>query len=411
MQFYILTAILCAVFASSMGDGTGISPTGTNIWLTVGLPSCLPSIFAIIICVLKHNVKPQISRQQNCLENVERLSMLIWFAATIWICFGTNWGMYTASISASTTISTAVFLLPILVSISLLWLILSMAMESKLADVNWRTGIQRVWLLIKLQLLTILVPLGMLMIANDLVNLEWDASQSAEGSQILSSANLQFIALPTVIFAIVCLMPMILCWILPTRSISETTLGRQLLVLAHESETAIREIRIWHTGNRVLNGLVVGLLPIGRKILLTDRLINLMDADQIAAVFLHEVGHAKRNHMLIRFLAASFPMVGGYMVLSMIGLGELFAVVVSMIGAAVVFGWVARSLEFDADQFASVQLTRLCGSNQNYIQALEIIRADEPKSDRFSWLHPTVSLRIQRLAAMAPTPVLNSSKL
>ena len=99
------------------------------------------------------------------------------------------------------------------------------------------------------------------------------------------------------------------------------------------------------------------------------------------------------------------------MALSMIGLGELLAVVVSMIGAAIAFGWVARSLEFDADQFASMQLTRLCGSNQTYIQALEIIRADEPKSDRFSWLHPTVSLRIQRLTAVTPIAELNPSKL
>lgn len=412
MQFYILAAILCAVFASTLsGDETQTLPTDTNLWLTIGLLCCLPSALAILICVIQRQTKPQSSSEQNDLENIERLSIFIWLAATIWICFGTNWGMLTASISASATISTIIFLLPILVSISLLWIVLSLAMESKLEWENWSKGIQRVWLLVKLQLLTILVPLGILMLAKDLVNFEWVASQSAEGSQIMSSANLQFIVLPTMIFAIVCLMPKILCWILPTRSISETTLGRQLLVLAKESETPIHEIRIWHTGNRVLNGLVVGLLPIGRKILLTDRLIHLMDADQIAAVFLHEIGHAKRNHMLIRFLAASVPMLGGYMALSMIGFGELLAVVVSMIGAAIVFGWVARSLEFDADQFASMQLTRLCGSNQTYIQALEIIRADEPKSDRFSWLHPTVSLRIQRLTSMAPVAELNPSKL
>ncbi len=249
------------------------------------------------------------------------------------------------------------------------------------------------------------------MVAHDVAKFEGFLNQLFGPNSAVAMGDLKYILLPAAMFLVVCLMPNVLCWILPTRTISETQLGRQLLGLAKQSGVWLHDVKLWNTGNRVMNGLVVGLLPIGRQILLTDRLIHSMDANQIAAVFLHEIGHAKRNHLLIRFSAVSVPMVGSYCLLTLNGVSEGLAIVFSILVTGLIFGWVAKALEFDADQFASTQLTRFCGSNQSYIQSLEIIRADQPKSDRFSWLHPTLSNRIKRLEAMAPTPVLNPSKL
>ena len=412
MQFFILTAVLCAVFASSGPPNASASFSSSAVfWLTIVLPFCLPGLVSALLCA-----KINIGKSQNAsgLKDfcfVEKIGMMIWFVVTVSICFGTSWASFTDRISSTTTISTCVFLSPIFLSLISVWLILSIASQTTLTLPSFIRGVQQVWFQIKLQLLTILIPLGILMVAHDVAKFEGFLNQLFGPNSAVAMGDLKYILLPAAMFLVVCLMPNVLCWILPTRTISETQLGRQLLGLAKQSGVWLHDVKLWNTGNRVMNGLVVGLLPIGRQILLTDRLIHSMDANQIAAVFLHEIGHAKRNHLLIRFSAVSVPMVGSYCLLTLNGVSEGLAIVFSILVTGLIFGWVAKALEFDADQFASTQLTRFCVSNQSYIQSLEIIRADQPKSDRFSWLHPTLSNRIKRLEAMAPTPVLNPSKL
>lgn len=411
MQFFILAAILCAVFASSGPSNASSSFSSVeNIWLTIGLPFCLPGLVSALLCARIQSVKPQNTAVLNDLGFVEKFGIVIWFVVTVSICFGTSWAGFTDRMSSSTTIATCVFLSPILLSLISVWLILSIACRATPTLPSLIRGVQQVWLQIKLQLLTILIPLGILMVANDVAKSDWFSSQVFGPESSNAMNDLKYFLLPAAMLLVVCLMPKILCWILPTRTISQTQLGRQLLVLAKESGVWLDDVKLWNTGNRVMNGLVVGLQPIGRQILLTDRLIHLMDANQIAAVFLHEIGHAKRNHMLIRFAVVSVPMAGNYFLLTSNGFSEVLAILFSILVTGFIFGWVAKVLEFDADQFASRQLTRFCGSNQSYIQSLEIIRADQPKSDRFSWLHPTVSNRIKRLKAMTPAPALNPSK-
>src|SRR6202041_825238 len=71
-------------------------------------------------------------------------------------------------------------------------------------------------------------------------------------------------------------------------------------------------ILIWHTRHQFANAMVTGFVPWIRYIVLTDRLIDELDPDEIKAVFGHEVGHIKHHHLLfyLAFFLTSFALLG-----------------------------------------------------------------------------------------------------
>ncbi|MEZ6036828.1 MAG: M48 family metalloprotease [Planctomycetota bacterium] len=50
------------------------------------------------------------------------------------------------------------------------------------------------------------------------------------------------------------------------------------------------------TGMRAVNAMMVGPLPIGRHLCLTDALLAMLDEHAVAGVMAHEIGHARRGH-------------------------------------------------------------------------------------------------------------------
>lgn len=64
------------------------------------------------------------------------------------------------------------------------------------------------------------------------------------------------------------------------------------------------------TGMRAMNAMMVGPLPIGRFLCVTDGLVRMLDVDSLTGVVAHEVGHARRGHpLLLMLLAAAVPLL------------------------------------------------------------------------------------------------------
>ncbi|MDK1031609.1 MAG: M48 family metalloprotease, partial [Planctomycetia bacterium] len=76
-------------------------------------------------------------------------------------------------------------------------------------------------------------------------------------------------------------------------------LRSRLEALASRARLRVRDILHWPTYSTILNGCVVG--PIGRfrYIMMTDALLETLPAQEIEAVFAHEIGHIKHRHMLL----------------------------------------------------------------------------------------------------------------
>jgi STE24 endopeptidase len=194
------------------------------------------------------------------------------------------------------------------------------------------------------------------------------------------------------------------------------------------------DILVWNTHNTMATALLVGPLPFLRYVVLTDRLIANLEAEELEAVFGHEVGHVKHNHMFVYFsllLASVVLLLAGWnVVLEGIhfaflqhGLATVFPDA-SWWGASfswlihvpflmalatyvyLVFGFLSRDGERQADLFACRAV-----SFPAFLAALERVRVlnglpSRSKGWFAAWRHPSIGDRIDFLEKMQQFPWL-----
>lgn len=136
-------------------------------------------------------------------------------------------------------------------------------------------------------------------------------------------------------------------------------LARPLRAVAEALGFPGRRVLVLDTGGRAVNAMLVGPLPFGRVLCLTDGLLQVLDLEALSGVVAHEVGHARMGHPgLLLLLTVVLPMLS-------IGAwtpywGELNTPVQVAGGLLLmVFGWslvraAAHRFEHEAD-IASVQ--------------------------------------------------------
>ena len=83
----------------------------------------------------------------------------------------------------------------------------------------------------------------------------------------------------------------------PTQSLPPGPLRDRLERVAARFGFRCTDILVWDTGGVVVNAGVTGATPWYRYVLLTDALIDGLNDHEIAAVFGHEVGHARHRHL------------------------------------------------------------------------------------------------------------------
>lgn len=187
-------------------------------------------------------------------------------------------------------------------------------------------------------------------------------------------------------------------------------LRERLVWFARSHGVKVRDIRaLKGRSDKHANALVAGVIPGFKYIFLTDYLIEEMDDEELLAVVAHEVGHAKKKHLLIKLAVpfiAMVVMVGLVFLLDVIGILDgvgfgafLIAMPLVFIGSIVVLqGVIGLKLEHAADEFASETVGR-----ESMIGALEKL-ADLNMTKRdsggvFNLLtqHPSIDKRIRHL--------------
>jgi Zn-dependent protease with chaperone function len=148
-------------------------------------------------------------------------------------------------------------------------------------------------------------------------------------------------------------LPAALTKILPSEPFPAGPMRDTLERLARAIGLRYREMRVWKTGGKGLNAMVVGLTPGTRRIFVTDGLLDALPTDEVQAVFCHEAAHAQRSH-LVWFLALSGVLSLFFMLadelLQRVGISillkELLYLGILWFG---VLGWVSRKFEREAD--------------------------------------------------------------
>ena len=203
--------------------------------------------------------------------------------------------------------------------------------------------------------------------------------------------------------------------------------------LARRHRIRIGRLLVWRTGGCMMNAAVMGVLPMVRRLLVTDALLEQLRTDEVRAVIAHELGHLRFRHLvwtvaaMVAVLMSAAVAVGGVLTLAQPLMGEgLFlwlevgGYVIAVAGMLTIFGWVSRRFEQQADAFAVRALTedpsltpgpdgrRTAGAGridpmivllmQETLERVTRLNGGSP--ERRSWRHGSVRARQRALAAL-----------
>ncbi len=161
----------------------------------------------------------------------------------------------------------------------------------------------------------------------------------------------------------------------------------RLIAMCRQHHVGIRELLLWRTFGGMINAAVMGLIKPVRYILVTDGLLETVPQRQVEAVMAHELAHIRRHHILWLLVTAIGTLQAAWLVWAFLverllidAIGAIVAglamspesvhtlqqptslQMVALTGAGLtwmlVFGWVSRRFERQADTFAVQHLTR-----------------------------------------------------
>lgn len=162
--------------------------------------------------------------------------------------------------------------------------------------------------------------------------------------------------------------------VLDVRAMPQGTLRHALQEVANLHGVAIRQILVWRTNGSLFNAAVMGLTGRLRYVLMTDALLDSMRQEQVVAVMAHEIGHVRRHHMPWMVIClfgsmgvaatATYPIAwlvqesGWFRSSASVDAIGLAMTLVQLVLALIIFGWVCRRFERQADTFAVQHLSR-----------------------------------------------------
>jgi Zn-dependent protease with chaperone function len=187
------------------------------------------------------------------------------------------------------------------------------------------------------------------------------------------------------VFGVLLFVPFAMRFALRAHPLGDGPLRERLEAYSRRVGFRARDILVWRTGGDAPNAFVVGALPRFRYVFITDGLLRTLDEEEIAAVFAHEAGHARRGHVplffgftavlsLVQFVPGVDSLLGG----ALSWMPPLVrALVVMVVWLGVVFGWISRRFEQEADVFGIETLPRADdappGADHPFPRALERI--------------------------------------
>ena len=160
---------------------------------------------------------------------------------------------------------------------------------------------------------------------------------------------------------------------------------REMLdVVARRANFRPRDVRIWRTGFLMANAAIVGMGD-RRVVLFSDSLLASLHPRELAAVYGHEIGHAKRRHVGIFLVwTLTFFLGADWLATSFAPENEWLAagiVAAVLLGWILAFGWLSRRCELEADLYS----LELLGDPEGMTLALE--RVGGRINDVAGWRH------------------------
>jgi STE24 endopeptidase len=203
--------------------------------------------------------------------------------------------------------------------------------------------------------------------------------------------------------------PLVIVRIWKTSRLPDCPLRERLTLLCKRIGVGFRDIRVWETpGHFFANAAVMGVAGFVRYIIVSRSLIEVMPEEEVEAVFAHELGHARRHHMVFYLVLAANFMLLAHIFESITGTAieeEATYLVIWTVLFAVywggVFGYVSRLFEREADLFGA-EASPDFGTFAIALARIAHINGVSP--DARSWRHGSIRSRVEFLSAAARVP-------
>ncbi len=358
-----------------------------------------------------------------------RIHTGIWILGCVLICIVAKWGTLVRhdwNLANSFLIDEILIVAPVLLPLLGSWFLFGWLDEKKAPETSrFQSALHYCGLRSQIYMGLTLIPMFVLWVANDVAYLVSPGETSGVQWAILFFA---FLA-STICF------PWILVFVWPNEKLADSTLRKRISEIAEEKNIRVADIRIWKTGNQVTNAMVAGFFWPFRMVWLSDRMLQLLNADELDTVLRHEIGHAKRQHLPIRLLILLVPLIASAILffvfperlghwaerLESIGISQSWLCWVLLPSLGIVYlvwalSWVSHVIEKDADIEACLA-TEAAHANSSRAASLDAERTQSFKSallkissqmpggiHKQTLLHPSIIDRAMFLTNLAGNP-------
>jgi Zn-dependent protease with chaperone function len=296
--------------------------------------------------------------------------------------------------------------------------------------VAWPSRLRFVVARTRSNILLLLVPILLVVAASEA--LEPRIARAAPAFWASGGAEIAPLAIAMCVYLI---SPLLARLVLDLAPLPPGEMRSDLEEVCRASGVRVRDILVWRTDDAMVNGAVMGLVGPLRYVMLTDGLLELLPRQQLRAVMAHEIGHVRRRHLpwmlaaLVALLVVASLLVeapvrvadeairtAGWSVDTTIEALlwlERGAMLSATALALVLFGWLSRRIERQADSFATQYLSTAEGSRQITPQAVaamsdalaSVARHTGVSPHRPSWRHGSIAWRQAYLDRLAGLPV------
>lgn len=231
----------------------------------------------------------------------------------------------------------------------------------------------------------------------------------------LGQLSVQCLLLGGVVLVFLCT-PLLMRVFLGLKPMKPGHLRDRLEDICRRYRIRIRGILLWPTGGAMLNAAVIGLTGRLRYIIFTETLIDTLPEDYVEAVMAHEAGHVRHAHIPWMFasIVATVLLIEACIMLLPVHLIEhaWIQLGLMMISIWLIFGWVSRRFERQADSFAAVHMSGPSGDGVVTLEGVttvmntldSIASLNGVPANRYSWRHGSTSWRCGHLEQLTDCP-------